>query len=53
MRRTSGMRYSGTPMPTSSWQEGMLTPEIHSVTGCSTCRRGLSSRKKNSPVPSE
>ena len=27
---------SNLPMPMSSWQEGMLTPEIHSVTGCST-----------------
>lgn len=24
-------------MPIMSWQEGMLTSEIHSVTGCSTC----------------
>lgn len=35
-RRRSGMRCSGTPMPTISWQAGMLTLEIHSVTGCST-----------------
>lgn len=35
-RRMSGMRLSGTPMPTISWQLGMLTPLIHSVTGCST-----------------
>lgn len=35
-RRMSGMRLRGTPMPTMSWQLGMLTPLIHSVTGCST-----------------
>ena len=36
-RRMSGMRCSGTPMPIMSWQAGMFTPLIHSVTGCSTC----------------
>ncbi len=33
----SGMRCSGTPMPIMSWQAGIFTPLIHSVTGCSTC----------------
>ena len=41
-RRRSGMRCSGTPMPIASWQAGMLTLLIHSVTGCSTCRMGRS-----------
>lgn len=36
-RRRSGMWCSGTPMPIMSWAAGMLTLEIHSVTGCSTC----------------
>mmetsp|Transcript_5828 Transcript_5828/g.15006 ORF Transcript_5828/g.15006 Transcript_5828/m.15006 type:complete len:281 (-) Transcript_5828:643-1485(-) len=44
------MRWSGMPMAMSSCEAGMLTPDIDSLTGCSTCRRGLSSRKKNSPV---
>ncbi len=38
-RRMSGMRCNGTPMPIMSWQEGIFTPLIHSVTGCSTCRQ--------------
>ena len=37
MRRRSGMWCSGMPMPIMSWQAGMLTLLIHSVTGCSTC----------------
>ena len=49
-RRMSGMACSGMPMPIISWQDGMLTWEMPSVTGCSTCRRGLSSRKQKSPV---
>ena len=40
-----GIRCSGTPIATSSWQAGMQTPEIISDTGCSTCSRGFTSRK--------
>ena len=37
MRRMSGMRRSGTPQPIMTWQLGMLTCDIISDTGCSTC----------------
>lgn len=48
--RTSGMRCSGTPQATSSWAAGRLTPVTASVTGCSTCSRGFTSRKLYSPL---
>ena len=34
--RIAGMRHSGIPIPTMSWQAGRLTPLMPSVTGCST-----------------
>ena len=40
-RRMSGMRCKGMPMPIMSCTEGMFTLLIHSVTGCSTCDRGV------------
>ena len=27
------------PMPIITWHDGMFTPDIHSVTGCSTCTK--------------
>ena len=36
-RRMSAILLRRMPIPIISWQEGMFTPEIHSVTGCSTC----------------
>ncbi len=37
------------PAATSSWARTRSMPRISSVTVCSTCRRGLTSRKKNVP----
>jgi len=34
-------------MATCSWHDGKFSPRMFSVTGCSTCNRGLSSRKAN------
>mmetsp|Transcript_6101 Transcript_6101/g.24354 ORF Transcript_6101/g.24354 Transcript_6101/m.24354 type:complete len:205 (+) Transcript_6101:6588-7202(+) len=42
----SSSAQSGAPMAMHSCAAGMLHDVIHSVVGCSTCRRGLSSRKK-------
>mmetsp|Transcript_37522 Transcript_37522/g.76971 ORF Transcript_37522/g.76971 Transcript_37522/m.76971 type:complete len:312 (+) Transcript_37522:4616-5551(+) len=50
MARIAGTLDSGMPMAICNWVAGRLTPVSPSVTGCSTCRRGLSSRKKNLSV---
>ena len=44
------MRLSGMPIATCSCVAGRFTLVMPSVTGCSTWRRGLSSRKKKLPV---
>eukprot|EP00976_Prorocentrum_cordatum_P106984 1194564-Prorocentrum_minimum.AAC.3 len=49
-KRMSGMDVRGTPMATLSCTAGMHTPVMPSVTGCSTCRRGFTSRKEYSPL---
>mmetsp|Transcript_14907 Transcript_14907/g.36609 ORF Transcript_14907/g.36609 Transcript_14907/m.36609 type:complete len:245 (+) Transcript_14907:6053-6787(+) len=45
-----GILCSGIPMAIWSCRAGRFTPVMVSVTGCSTCRRGLTSRNEYTPV---
>ncbi len=44
--RTSGMSCRAMPAAICTMAAGRLMPESISETGCSTCRRGLTSRKR-------